>query len=386
MSASPSKKKTKKKTAGRRAATKKSTTAKKAPASKKKKKSSRLAKKISSRVSTQPEPEILPAESNLASASGSDPLEGDVIDVTPVGKEAVEASEQSIVAAVSPTDPLRQYLLELQKHPLLEPEEELRLATQMIEHGDMNAARRLVTANLRLVVKIAFEYRSLYTNTMDLIQEGNVGLMKAVSKYDPSKGARLGYYASWWIRSYILKYLLDNFRLVRIGKTQAQKKLFYQLVREKERIEAQGMVAAPKLLAERLDVKEKEVVEMQNRLSSSGSEVSIDAPMRSNDSGSSSFAEVLADHDHESVDETVEREQLLEILRDNLDAFRGTLNDKEKSVLVERILSEAPSTLQQVADEYGLSRERVRQIENKVVQKLREFLKPMFSGEIDSEL
>ena len=125
------------------------------------------------------------------------------------------------------TDPLKQYMLEVNRYPLLDPEQELELAKRMREKGDVEAAKYLVSANLRLVVKIAYEYRSIYANLLDLIQEGNVGLMKAVSKYDPDKGAKLSYYASWWIRSYILKYILDNFRLVKIGTTQAQKKLFY---------------------------------------------------------------------------------------------------------------------------------------------------------------
>ncbi|MBI3534982.1 MAG: sigma-70 family RNA polymerase sigma factor [Deltaproteobacteria bacterium] len=119
--------------------------------------------------------------------------------------------------ALSSTHPLKRYLEEMQKYPLLDPEEEFLLAMRLKEKGDMEAAKKLVTANLRLVVKIAFEYRSIYSNLLDLIQEGNIGLMKAVSKFDPTKGARLGYYSSWWIRSYILKYILDNFRLVKVG-------------------------------------------------------------------------------------------------------------------------------------------------------------------------
>ena len=161
------------------------------------------------------------------------------------------------------------------------PKEEFQLAAKLAKTGDLDAAKRLVSANLRLVVKIAFEYRSMYSNLLDLIQEGNIGLMKAVSKFDPTKGARLGYYASWWIRSYILKYLFDNFRLVKIGTTQAQKKLFYHLMREKERLEAQGLLAGPKLLAEKLNVREKDVVEMEQRLSGRGAEMSLDAPDRS---------------------------------------------------------------------------------------------------------
>jgi len=278
------------------------------------------------------------------------------------------------------SDPLKAYLSEIRRYPLLEPEEEIRLVARMREKGDMEAARRLVSANLRLVAKIAFEYRSIYSNIMDLIQEGNVGLMKAVSKYDPTKGARLGYYASWWIRSYILKYLLDNFRLVRLGTTQAQKKLFYQLVREKERLEAQGLLAGPKLLAERLDVREKDVIEMQQRLSSSGSEVSLDAPIDSEGESRATHLDQLTDP-HELPIETLEREQLLSLLAEKIPEFEKTLNPREQVILRERVLSDDPATLQEIADRYGLTRERARQIEARMLEKLKMLLAPSLGEE-----
>ena len=281
----------------------------------------------------------------------------------------------SEVNAVSPTDPLRRYLDEVRRYPLLEPEEEFQLALKLRDSGDVTAAKAMVSANLRLVVKIAFEYNSIYSNILDLIQEGNIGLMKAVSKFDPTKGARLAYYSSWWIRSYILKYLLDNFRLVKVGTTQAQKKLFYHLMREKERMEAQGLLAAPKLLAQKLDVKEKDVIEMSQRLSSRGSEMSLDTPV-DNESGSRSHLESLA-HQQEHPDDALAHQQLLELLRGKLSEFQELLNPKERKILNDRLLSETPKTLQEVADLYGLTRERARQIEAKVIQKLREFLKPL---------
>ncbi len=275
--------------------------------------------------------------------------------------------------ALSPNHPLKRYLEEMSKYPLLEPEEEFRLALRLREKGDLDAAKKLVTANLRLVVKIAFEYNSIYSNLLDLIQEGNIGLMKAVSKFDPTKGARLGYYASWWIRSYILKYILDNFRLVKIGTTQAQKKLFYNLLREKSRLEAQGLLTGPKLLAEKLDVKEKEIVEMNQRLSSEGGEVSFDAPLDSGD-GKTSHLSHLAD-EKASAEEMLLQNQLLKLLEGKLPEFRKLLAPKELHLFQERILSENPKTLQEIADQYGLTRERARQIESKVISKLREFLK-----------
>jgi RNA polymerase sigma-32 factor len=259
---------------------------------------------------------------------------------------------------------------------LLTPEEEITLATKLHQTGDLDAAKRLVQANLRLVVKIAFEYKSVYANVMDLIQEGNIGLMKAVSKYDPTKGAKVSYYSSWWIRSYILKYLLDNFRLVRVGTTAAQKKLFFHLMREKERLEAQGVFAGPKLLADKLQVREKDVIEMEKRLGHHGSEVSLDSPVGSNSEGDQrgTFVDLLEDRG-EAMDETLAREQLLGLIRNRLPEFEKTLNDRERTLLRERLLAEEPKTLQEAADLYGLTRERARQIEAGVIQKLREYLR-----------
>jgi RNA polymerase sigma-32 factor len=277
-------------------------------------------------------------------------------------------------------DPLKRYLEDLRNHPLLTPEEEFSLSLRLKEHGDIEAAKKLVSANLRLVVKIAFEYQTYYSNLLDLIQEGNIGLMKAVSKFDPTKGARLGYYASWWIRSYILKYLLDNFRLVKVGTTQAQKKLFYHLMREKEKLEAQGLLAGPKLLAERLNVREKDVVEMEQRLSGRGAEVPLDAPIDRGADKPTSHLDLLVDP-HERADETLARDELIQLLQKELPEFQKLLNDKELRILQDRLLADEPKTLQEVADLYGLTRERARQIEAKVIQKLREFLKPYLGEE-----
>ncbi len=277
--------------------------------------------------------------------------------------------------AISPHDPLKRYLEEIRRYPLLEPGQEYTLAIRLREEGDVSAARALVSANLRLVVKIAFEYKTIYSNVMDLIQEGNIGLMKAVAKFDPTKGAKLGYYSSWWIRSYILKYLLDNFRLVKVGTTQAQKKLFYHLMREKERLEAQGIIAGPKLLANKLNVREKDVIEMQQRLSGQGAEMSLDASVDRDESQSPSHKDQLVDL-HEPADEALAKEELLRILHLKLPAFQKMLNEKEVRILNERLLAEEPKTLQEIADLYGLTRERTRQIEVKVIDKLRDFLKP----------
>jgi len=278
---------------------------------------------------------------------------------------------------VTPSDPLMKYLHELRKYPVLSPEEQQEMAQKFRETGDLEIAKRLVTTNLRLVVKIALEYKSAYNNVLDLIQEGNVGLMKAVSNYDPYKGTRLSYYASWWIRSYILKFLLDNFRLVKVGTTQAQKKLFYNLMREKDKLEAQGIQAGPKLLADNLNVREKDVKEMSLRLSAKGGEFSIDQPMGEDDSRSPRDA--LVDPT-ELADESLARRQLKDILADHISEFVGSLNEKERMVFQERLMNDEPKTLQEVADLFGITRERARQIEVKVIEKLRKHMSVHMDG------
>jgi RNA polymerase sigma-32 factor len=281
--------------------------------------------------------------------------------------------------AITSSDPLLQYLAELRKYPVLSPEVQQELAVKMRESGDIEIAKQLVTTNLRLVVKIALEYKNAYHNVLDLIQEGNVGLMKAVANYDPYKGTRLSYYASWWIRSYILKFLLDNFRLVKVGTTQAQKKLFYNLMREKDRLEAQGIQPGTKLLADTLNVREKDVSEMSLRLSSRGGEFSIDQPMHGENGESRAPRDALVDQSV-GAEESLAQEQLRSILSDHISEFVKTLNEKERIVFQERLMNEDPKTLQEVADQFGITRERARQIEAKVIEKLRKHMSVHMDG------
>ncbi len=268
-------------------------------------------------------------------------------------------------------DPLKTYLKQVGRYKLLSADEEQELVNQLHETGDIEVAKKLVTANLRLVVKIAMEYRSAYRNVLDLIQEGNIGLMKAVSKYDPTKGAKLSYYASWWIRSYILKFILDNFRLVKIGTTQDQKKLFYNLMKEKQRLMGMGVEPDVKLLSENLGVSEKAVVEMDMRLSSSGSEVSLDKPQF--DQGNATLADIL-DSGEESIEEELSHKQGLEILQEQLQEFVAGLKPRDKEIFKKRLLSEVPPSLQSIADDYGVSRERIRQIEERLLDKLKVYM------------
>lgn len=265
-------------------------------------------------------------------------------------------------------DPLKQYMREVSRYPLLTADEEKELAKKYLEDGDKTAGQQLILSNLRLVVKIAMEYDKAYKNVLDLIQEGNVGLMRAVEKFDPERKVRFASYAAWWIRAFILKYIIDNYRLVKIGTTQAQKKLFFNLMKEKEKIEKLGFQATPKLLAERLDVKEKEVKEMQIRMGSG--EVELDAPKPGFDKGSR--VEDITNDPQDAADQA-EQSELQEILLQNLDDFTLSLNEKEKTVFQKRLFSEIPQTLQEIANDYGISRERIRQIENKVIDKMRDF-------------
>lgn len=267
-----------------------------------------------------------------------------------------------------PSDPLKRYMMEVSQYPILTPEEELEVAKHYREHQDKESAQKLVLSNLRLVVKIALEYRSAYYNTLDLVQEGNLGLMRAVQKYDLDKGVRFTSYAAWWVRAYILKFILDNFRLVKVGTTQAQKKLFFNLMKEKENIEKMGISATSKLISERLDVKEKDVVEMQNRLGAR--EMELDAPRKNFEGALNSDFIAVEDT---PADQAAEHSELKEILLKNLDEFTKSLGKKEYEIFKQRLFNEVPETLQDIADKYGITRERVRQIEAKLIKKMQAF-------------
>ncbi len=275
---------------------------------------------------------------------------------------------------VDSTDPFQQYLREISKYPLLSYEQEQELIKSFKETGDIDVAKKLVVSNLRLVVKIAMEYRSTWQNMMDLIQEGNIGLMKAVSKYDDSKGAKLSYYASWWIKSYILKFILDNFRMVKIGTTNEQKKLFYNLMKEKNRLISMGITPDQKTISENLGVSEKSVAIMDKRLNHGG-EVSLDAPVRSgNDFSGSTLGELIADEKSPSVEDGVAASQELALLKNHLTGFLDSLKPRDKEIFKNRLLNEAPMSLQEIGDLYGVSRERIRQIEARLLDKLKVYM------------
>lgn len=264
---------------------------------------------------------------------------------------------------------LKQYIKEISRYELLSREREMALAKALKETGDIEIAKQLVVANLRLVVKIALEYKYTFNNVMDLIQEGNVGLMKAVSLFDPDKGAKLSYYASWWIKSYILKFILDNFRLVKLGTTNEQKKLFYNLMKEKEKLKSLGINPDHQTLAQNLNVSEKAVALMDMRLGESSSEVSLDKPM---EDGLGRIGDFLASGD--DFVEDLSYQQSLELLEENLSEFVKGLKERDREIFEKRLLADAPASLQEIADEYGVSRERVRQIESRLLESLRLYM------------
>jgi RNA polymerase sigma-32 factor len=274
--------------------------------------------------------------------------------------------------ALGPVDTLSAYMSQLAHYPPITREEEHELAVRWVEEGDPQTARRLVLSNLRLVVKIAMEYRRAWVNVLDLIQDGNLGLLEAVQRFDPYKGVKLSTYAAYWIRAYILKYILDNFRIVRLGTTRAQRKLFFRLNKEKRALERQGFDVEPALLAERLDVSEAEVVDMDQRLSKS--DLSTNAPARRDESDGAEFGDFLTSRTP-SAEATVADAELRAVFKENVEAFAETLEERDRKLLDERVLADEPKTLAVLGEELGVSRERIRQLEVRIVDRLREYMR-----------
>jgi RNA polymerase sigma-32 factor len=273
-------------------------------------------------------------------------------------------------------DPLRAYMAEVARHPVLSREEEHQLAVRFYQTGDVQAAYRLVASNLRLVVKIAHEYRRAAFQLLDLVQEGNIGLMQAVQKYDPFRGVKLSTYAAWWIRAYIIRFIMDNWRLVKLGTTQAQRKLFFNLSKEREKLLVRGVDPTPRLLAKNLHVEEKDVEEMSMRMGSE--DLSLDAPARGDeDSGQTKLDRLVAAAP--AADDQIGDEELRRLFREKLEAFAGTLGDeRERAIFQQRLLPPdgvEPRTLQEIGADFHLTRERARQIEAKLTARLRDYLK-----------
>jgi RNA polymerase sigma-32 factor len=326
-----------------------------------------------------------------SAADGDTPAEtasGEAAEPEEADDEIVEAAAEVVVdedvkvddipkpspsrGALARLDPMQQYLREVQRHTLLTPEEEHDLAVKYVGTGDVAAAARLVTANLRLVVKLAYEYRRAYKNIMDLVQEGNIGLMQAVKRYDPYRGVKLSSYAAWWIRAYILRFILNNWRLVKLGTTQAQRKLFFNLNKEKARLSAMGIEPSSAEIARRLGVEEQEVTDMDRRLSSG--EMSLDAPVGDTEGRPVSRLEMMPTQ-VSGPDTAVAEGEIQQMVKAKLADFRTTLKGKDIQIFDERLVAEDPLTLQELGDRFGISRERVRQLEARLTGRLREFLK-----------
>ncbi len=263
----------------------------------------------------------------------------------------------------------RTFIAKAYKYPPLTPVEEKELVLRFMEKKDKEALKRLVQSHLRLVVKIALEYhRKSSASLMDLIQEGTLGLLNAIRKYNPFKGVRLGVYAQWWIRAYILRYLLNNYSLIKIGTTQTQRKLFYNLMKEKELLEKEGFKPTPQLVAQSLDVKPEEVEEMEKRMEKP---ISLDTPV-GEDEDDTLMKFIPAKE--ENIDTLYSSIEEKELMREKMEEFRKTLSGRDLVIWDKRIAAEEPVTLREIGEMYGITRERVRQLEARIINRFKEFL------------
>ncbi len=304
-----------------------------------------------------------------------EPTDGDFAaeSVLPEQAEAPSSQERDRgeeTTSLVPVTALQQYLAEVRRYPYLTKEEELRLFHEYRVMGSREAAVKLILSNLRVSVAIAAEYLHTGADHMDLIQEGNVGLLQAIKKFDPSKNVRFYAYAAWWARAYILRYLLNNFRLVKVGTTQDQRKLFYNLKKEKAKLEREGFVPDAKLLADRLNVRERDVIEMDQRLGSW--ELSLDQPLGEDKDGT--LLDILPSQD-QPADERIADTELRVLFRRKLAEFIKTLDEREEDILRNRVLSETPLTLEDLGTKYGITKERTRQLEARIIKRLRDYIK-----------
>ena len=331
------------------------------------------------------EGELLPSETPVDSELPA--VEGELLEVSPddLSNDDVANAGDSDDSSLSdhergvvPYSPLDAYLAEIRRFAPLSKEAEHAAAIEYRESQSPEAAYTLVSGSLWLVVKIARDYERVAKNVLDLIQEGNIGLMEAVKNFDPYRGVRFPSYAVWWIRAYIIRYIIANWRMVKIGTTQAQRKLFFNLKKESDRLEREGIYPSTKLLAERLNVKEGEVVEMSQRLG--GSDMSFDAPLQ--DDNDSSLLSVIP-RDRDSAEDQLAKKQLRDTLAISIAEFEKTLTAKELKIFQGRVLVEDKLTLQDLSDSLDISKERVRQIENKLRDKLRSFVAKRLGSELE---
>ncbi len=286
-------------------------------------------------------------------------------------KDELEKKQETKTLAQLPatTNTIERYLAEIGNHPILSREEEHKLATKYKEDGDLEAAKQLIRANLKFVVKIANEYKNYGINPMDVIQEGNLGLMQAVKRFDPTRGYRLISYAVWWIRAYIQNYVVKTWSLVKVGTTQAQRKLFYKLRSTKNEMDLTKQHLSPedyKLLANKLGVPDEAVIEMDKRMKTK--DFSLDTEIK--DKSEATHLDFLQDKrlDQEDI---ISKAQEEEVVQEGLSDALEILSDREKYIIKNRVLSESPLTLEEIGQKYEISRERVRQIESAALKKIR---------------
>jgi RNA polymerase sigma-32 factor len=261
---------------------------------------------------------------------------------------------------------LFRYLQEIKQYKLLNREETVELIKRFQENGDQLAGDNLINANLRLVVKIAGDFQKYWmSNFLDMVQEGNIGLVKAIKKFEPDRGIKFSYYATFWIRAYILKFIMDNWRLVKLGTTQAQRKLFFKLNKEKKALEIKGIKPESKLLAKRLNVKEKDVIEMDQRFFNS--DVSLESPVGPN---STVEHKELLPQNGPSVEDIAEHRELREKIKLILNKKKDSLCEREKVILTDRLLKDDSRSLKNIAEQFSVSRERIRQIEARLLKKI----------------
>lgn len=286
-------------------------------------------------------------------------------------RDGLPAPSTTRLPAVGTRDSLHMYLREVSRFPLLKPDEEHELALRVRDHNDADAAFRLVSSHLRLVVRIAMDFqRRWMQNVLDLVQEGNVGLMRAVNKFDPDKGIKFSYYASFWIKAYILKFIMDNWRMVKIGTTQVQRKLFYNLNRERQKLIVQGFDPDAAMLSERLGVTEDQINEMDQRLAST--DMSLNVPVGEDAGGATrmDFLPALGP----GIEDSLASDEIAGLVRSKLKTILPKLNEKELYILHNRLLTDEPVTLREIGERYNVTRERVRQLEARLLEKIRQHL------------
>ena len=316
---------------------------------------------------------------------GSDDLEDAEADAPkrklPKGLPALKAPPSGVTRS---KDLLNFYLSEVRRYPLLSQEEERAYADRFVESGDREAAERLVTANLRLVIKIAFQYHRQWANVLDLIQEGNVGLVEALSRYDPSREIRFSSYAQYWIRAMILRFLLDNFRLVRLGSTRAGRKLFFQLQKERDRLMKEGIKPTSRLIADNLGVAEHEVDAVDQHMRAPA--LSLHAPTGDDPEGRT-LSEVVPESEPHDPEDSTARSELAGLVQEKLAEFaEANLRDeRDRMIWEQRMVATDPVSLSSLGEHFGVSKERIRQVEARLKKKLRAFLEEELGEEMDFE-